>query len=426
MKHVFAVLFIGLFSTTAFGQWQWGFEDLSGNSPGGGSGLAFGVHDSILFYSFSEVNGNEGVWRHYDTGSHPWVEADYGIDFSQGTIVSFASLGSKLFANFLAGSLGYGPAYVTSNLGAGWKVAIAAPVASNGRYLFAEYYDYLVRSADSGGTWDSIAKFSLKTWATDGVCVLASAADGIYKSTNSGIGWSKEADTPSGLSLSAFAILGTQLYAGGTAVFRSTDSGASWKAVTTPPLGYTLSPIWTRGSVNALASYGHYLFAGTDSGVYLSSDSGGSWRRVSEGMGGGTFSYALHFPAVKLLAVLDTTLWAGVYTGTDATGNRYGYVAQRPISEMIKDTTAGVVQAKLPGDTIDVYPNPATGLVTIRSGGTSILGVQVLNVLGEKVLNAPSEHASALTLDLSKLASGTYFLEIVTPSGTVLRKVIRE
>jgi hypothetical protein len=85
-----------------------------------------------------------------------------------------------------------------------------------------------------------------------------------------------------------------------------------------------------------------------------------------------------------------------------------------------------VVQTISSSDSIEVYPNPAAGIVTILSGGTSILGVSILNVLGEAVLDIPNLRESDITLDISKLPSGTYFLRIQTSNGSVLRKVVRE
>jgi hypothetical protein len=103
------------------------------------------------------------------------------------------------------------------------------------------------------------------------------------------------------------------------------------------------------------------------------------------------------------------------------------YLFDRTISDLVKpDSPSSVVQLPQPEDTIEIYPNPTMSQLSIRTGGTSILGVQVLNVLGVDVLDVPNEHASNLTLDLSKLLSGTYFLQIQTAEGLILRKVIRE
>jgi hypothetical protein len=95
----------------------------------------------------------------------------------------------------------------------------------------------------------------------------------------------------------------------------------------------------------------------------------------------------------------------------------------RSIPEMTKDTTASVVQIQ-PDDSLSIYPNPASEVVTIISGGTSIQGVSVLNVLGENVLNMPNLRESDITLDVSELPSGTYFVHIETANGSVLRKVV--
>jgi hypothetical protein len=50
----------------------------------------------------------------------------------------------------------------------------------------------------------------------------------------------------------------------------------------------------------------------------------------------------------------------------------------------------------------------------------SVLGVEVLT------LDKPGGLSSEITLDLSQLPSGTYFLRIETSAGSVLRKVVRE
>ena len=85
-----------------------------------------------------------------------------------------------------------------------------------------------------------------------------------------------------------------------------------------------------------------------------------------------------------------------------------------------------MAELREPSDSIEIYPNPTTSQISIRSGGTLILGIRVLNVLGEQVLNISDQNSSDLSFDLSKLSQGTYFLEIETIRGTVLKKVIRK
>ncbi len=184
------------------------------------------------------------------------------------------------------------------------------------------------------------------------------------------------------------------------------DSGTQWGPVAVDSGGTVPE------TVNVLVSDGKNLFAGTTKGVYFSMDTGKHWLAGNQG---------LTYLNVDALGVFDTLL----FVNTPASGGAY-YTAMRSIPEMTDTTPASVVQSSQPGDTIESYPNPATGMVTIMAGGTSILAITVLNVLGENVLSLPNLRESDISLDISKLPSGTYFLQIKTTSGTVIRKIVKE
>jgi photosystem II stability/assembly factor-like uncharacterized protein len=408
MKNFFVFLLL-IVSTPCAAQWRdVGFGNISGSNFG--TTVALGVHDNTIFQSFKADRGFEvdvNVLRYVPPAT--WEEADSGIDYSQGNVTSFASLGPYFFAGqiFLDGS--NAGEYSSTDNGAHWNAPkIGSPVASNGTYLFGGWGNIgIARSRDSGNNWKQVANLTVNNFAAHGACILASTTSGIWRSTDSGTNWAK-ITTPAGLSLSAFATIDTQIFAGGLGIFRSTDSGANWTQ-------FALA----KDSVYALASHGKYLFAGTDSGVFVSSDSG-IWKNVSDNMG----AQPGYYPKVRLLAVLDTQLFAFVDAGYQDP-LEFGYVTARPFSEM-EGTSAVRAASPQPSDTIELYPNPATGLVTILAGGTNILGVSVLNVLGEDMLDMPNVRESDITLDLSKLPSGTYFVQIQTGNGSVLRKVIRE
>lgn len=78
----------------------------------------------------------------------------------------------------------------------------------------------------------------------------------------------------------------------------------------------------------------------------------------------------------------------------------------------------------LPDHTLNVYPNPSTGIINIESqSGFDI--IELYNLLGEKVF---SKTLSTLSLetsaDVSGVIPGIYFLKLLTASSAVTKKII--
>ena len=69
---------------------------------------------------------------------------------------------------------------------------------------------------------------------------------------------------------------------------------------------------------------------------------------------------------------------------------------------------------------IDVFPNPTNGVVTIASEEAT--RVEVMDASGRKVLTVENNNR----IDLSNLPSGVYMLQITTPQGKALKRVIRK
>ena len=394
------IIIVGILAaSTCEAQWkEIGFWDQT---------YAFGVKDTALFISGSSV-GHVFLDRYTTaTGLH---SASSGLDFSQGNITNFVVLDSTIYV-----SPGGSQITFTTNNGGSWsgKAPAAGPVGTNGAYLFGEfpYGTNIVRSRNQGKTFDSVAHLSAYYFQGIGTYVFANCTSGFYRSEDSGKTWANII-VPAGLSMNPFAVLDSQFFSGGTGVFRSTDFGQTWT-----PLSLQ------NRTVNALLSYQHYLFAGTDTGIFLSFDSGIHWDNVTDSLP----AQPGYHPNITHLAIVDSLLYLADDAGRDPGSDfPYGYVFVRPISEMT-DTALGVVLSEpLAGDSLSVYPNPSSSFVSLYAGTTPILGAKVLNVLGESVLALSNPHTSECSLDLSKLPSGTYFLEIQTAKGVLLRKVIRQ
>lgn len=369
--------------------------------------LAYGVCSSNLFQSTSDDSRIPNVVLRYGPDGH-WHSADAGIDFSivHDPITSFASFGRYIYAGQGINT----NEYRSSDNGGSWSYSWASPIATNGKILFSggESYpgaDSIYISLDSGTSWHGVESPNVIAFGTIGPVVIAClATTAMKRSTDNGASWTS-VSYPLALPVS-FAVIDTIIFAasssGTQGLAYSSDSGATWKTINFPH------------SVTALATDGKHLWAGTmDSGVYISLDTGQHWRNVSDGL--------QYFLQVTAMSVYDTMM----VVATISPGTQNYWQAWRPISEML-DTTQSAV-AELPGrDSLSIFPNPATGMVSIFSGGTLIYAISVLNVLGTEVQTVPHIARTSVALDLSKLPAGTYFARIETANGIVVRKILKE
>jgi hypothetical protein len=407
MKYIpITIIFIVLAVAPCFAQWQIDSGLYQCQM------LAFGAVDTNFFASLANVQFQRGdsneLLRRTPWTSSGWTECDMNHEVSAGGgVTSIASLGHYIFVANGGGII------QTTDLGQTWigvgKDSIGAWI--NGGYSLGVIGSTVLsggwRSTDSGaiGTWrlDS-ATTNYASMVTMGSYLIGGANYGTWRSTDNGLHWTNTSNFNS----TSFAIIDTTIFAAGDGLQRSTDSGATWSVV-------------DGRSELAIATDGKNLFAGTfDTGVLVSTDLGASWRAVNEGIRN---NGSQHW--VGALAVFDTLLYANFSGSRGNPNTRDWFTCHRPISEMV-DSTASVVEQIPVGDSIEIYPNPASGIVTIISGGTSIFGVSVLNVLGEDVLDMPSLREADISLDLSKLPAGTYFFKIQTSSGTQLRKITIE
>ncbi len=90
-------------------------------------------------------------------------------------------------------------------------------------------------------------------------------------------------------------------------------------------------------------------------------------------------------------------------------------------------TNIGVQEALLP--TINLYPNPTTGLLNIQSA-QPWQKAEVVDLLGRMVLthayNMAGQTTPTTELDLSKLPTGIYLVKVFFAEGVVVQRVIKE
>jgi hypothetical protein len=406
MKHSLIFVCIITFAIPCSAQWKY--------TRFAGKVLAFGAHDTSFFISSGFV-GDPLVFRWDPVGGGVsgtgWAVADNGMDPMQGLVTSFASLGNYFFAGMTRYTNGTpvapGTSWRTSNEGSSWMASAGGNVCTANRYVF-NATGGIFRSVDSGAydPWEQVSNFDATGLSSNGVIVFAWNANEVWRSADTGNNWSQISPPFTGIITAMDSLL---YIVGNGQLAKSTDSGSSWSMVAIDSAGVAVT-------VNCLVSDGKNLFAGTNKGVLVSTDTGKNWRAENDG---------LPNHDIVTMGIFDKDTLLFIDAKVDA-GHSYSYY--RPIPEITDTTQAGVREVSiLPNDSLMIYPNPATGLVTILSGGTNILGVSVLNVLGSETgAGVRGAGSGKVNLDLSKLPSGTYFLQIETAKGTVMRKVVRE
>ena len=79
-------------------------------------------------------------------------------------------------------------------------------------------------------------------------------------------------------------------------------------------------------------------------------------------------------------------------------------------------------------ENIQIFPNPTTGALRISMNNEPLImnNVEVFDVFGKKLLSHTVNCSPFTVLDISDLARGIYFIKIVTDSGEVVRKVVKQ
>jgi hypothetical protein len=242
----------------------------------------------------------------------------------------------------------------------------------------------------------------------------------------------------------SLAVSGTNLYAGtGTGVFVSDDYGMHWEyldggmrprdvtsfvfldgdifvgsllGVYRLPAGssewiYTYSVPQTR-IVNALASSGNTLFAGTDGyGIYYSTDRGDSWESLNSG---------LEDTLILSLAVAHSNLYAGTLGG----------VWQFPLSEIITSIEENDIVSTEDKLQFNISPNPfhASTMISFTLPLRAFVSLDIFNITGEKVSGLIYHDMARGTHDVQWIAeglpAGVYVCRLKAEGSTQVQQLV--
>jgi len=94
---------------------------------------------------------------------------------------------------------------------------------------------------------------------------------------------------------------------------------------------------------------------------------------------------------------------------------------------VISPSFTGVHDAAL--SSIELYPNPTSGTVTLKSANVAtVASLRLYDSIGKQIIQqsvAPNELQQGILIDMKKMGTGIFFLSIKTESGTRVMKVVK-
>lgn len=324
---------------------------------GGSPITGLGVSGSHIYagYNMKGFRGsNRGaVWR--------------GIQ-SYGRIIptAYLTLGSKVLGASTGDDVGAGVrsfsdddlSLTGSNADLGLGKVNVYSLVRVGNVVFAASQRGVYRSADTGNYWEpateGMGEIPTQLLTAHGTLLFAgSHAQGVFLSSDLGVAWQAVGAGVLKNPVLALAGTGDVILAAadsGRELMRSTDGGRNWVR-TQAGIDFP--------RVNALASSGAIVLAGTPRGVFRSLDAGLSWSTFSEGM----FSLVSH----GLSREKDETITKLVIGTTFmAVGTARGTVWQRPVSDLTLSLAKRPHHPINPGTSIRFFDS-RKGIMVFRS-----------------------------------------------------------
>lgn len=379
---------------------------------------SFATIGTTLFASTGNISGNGmGVFKSVDNGTN-WTACNNGL-LSLDTRHILAVLdtlyvavaGTSVTDGGIYKSTDHGDTWVQINTGLNRNIAysivhnqgvlytcISAPMSVRAVYT----------STDFGNNWTITSSAVLndnkiKSFLNIGGNIIAGSdggTGGVFLSSDGGATWNPTSITNGTDDL---AVIGTTVFAAtGIGVKKSVDNGLTWTA--------TANTSGVIDNATALAVIGNCLFVGTPGGsVYSSSDEGATWTNESTGAPGAL--------SPEDFGMDGSFLYAGI--NFKAVG-----VWRRPLTNFTCGGTNGVNTPQEVNPSLQIYPNPSTGIFTLVSG-SPVADIKVYNVLGELIFTEKTD-ATTFTIDLTGNPAGVYFYQVSGGEGVRAGKLVVE
>ena len=117
-------------------------------------------------------------------------------------------------------------------------------------------------------------------------------------------------------------------------------------------------------------------------------------------------------------------------TVTNLNEGNYTFVSEKGIFDnrftlqFTRDGALGLNDSNL--DSVTLYPNPTENMITIVSPQAIVTSALVYDIRGRKVSEVDFRNRATYQIDLTKLESALYFVEISTENGTVTKRILKQ
>jgi photosystem II stability/assembly factor-like uncharacterized protein len=412
------------------------------------TGLSTYIIQSVYKYNsnlFAGTSHSRGIFK-TSAGSYNWSENNTGLAGNK--IRSFKSYKNLVIAGCEGGIL------ISKDTGYTWKRKdlklsgtscdnqnrfTIEELATNGKIILAGcssgVYDNVFISLDSGETWSSMNQSFdniLAGVAIIGDRLIVCTWSKLYYSDDSGITWN-EGQLPAENELWHDLIYkDSKLYLTSFRGIYSSDDGAlTWNQIpsTTSPLNFYMQ---LEDSI---------LFLTNSNGLYTGSPEGNNWMLAYGSAGGGTSEYKIGITR-KDVFISGHNYATGLMHSYDQghTWAQEEIIPNHRIEQM--GSSVYYAYASIPGfgiwryrshlvqsvDDIEnltsvIFPNPSTGLFTIRLNKPARASICVYDILGNCIMNDLQMNGRDYSVDLSDRSKGIYFVEVLVDDQKVVRKV---
>jgi hypothetical protein len=242
------------------------------------------------------------------------------------------------------------------------------------------------------------------TLAVSGSNLYAGTGAGVFVSDDYGMHWEYLDGGMSPRDVTSFVFMDGDIFVGSLfGVYRLPAGSSEWT--------YTYSGTQMR-IVNALATSGDTLFAGTDGdGVYYSTDLGDSWESLNSG---------LEDKLILSLAVAHGSLYAGTLGG----------VWKLPLSEIITSAEESDISSEEDQLQFNISPNPfqASTMISFTLPVHISVTLDIFNTTGTRVtglIDGDLNHGSHnVKWNAEGMPAGVYVCRLKAGGRTYVRQVV--